>query len=229
MCGRFILIAPGRIVAEHFSLDREPDLEPRYNIAPSQDVAVVRKSPESDAREPVLLRWGLIPFWAEDTNIGYKMINARAETAAKKPAFKTAFKRRRCLIPTDGFYEWKKEGKQKTPYLCRMKDERLFAFAGIWEHWEGSEDEVVESCSILTTDANDLIALVHDRMPVILPEESYDDWLSIDSDDSTDLQSLLKPFPSDQMKAYPVGTEVNKPSQDRPELIEAKGPELGEE
>lgn len=220
MCGRFVLMALGRMVAELFELEEEPLLEPRYNIAPTQPVAVVRLAADRVTRELATLRWGLIPFWAKDTKIGYKMINAKSETIAEKPAFRVAFKHRRCLIPADGFYEWKKRKDSKQPYLVRMKDSLPFAFAGLWEHWDGKDGEVIQSCIILTTDANDLVMEIHDRMPVILHPKDYRIWLDITLSDPEKLLNLLKPYPADEMTAYPVNPVVNKPSEEGPKCVE---------
>jgi putative SOS response-associated peptidase YedK len=219
MCGRFILVSPGRIVAEHFQLPSAPALEPRYNIAPSQDVATIRQGEESETRELHMLRWGLIPFWAKESSIGYRMINAKSETVAEKPAFRNAFKRRRCLIPADGFYEWGGKKGERTPYLFRMIDESLFAFAGLWESWTGPEETVIESCTILTTGPNDLVKPVHDRMPVILASRQYDAWLDTSREARDLLLEMLVPFPPDKMTSHPVGMHVNKAANDSPECI----------
>jgi putative SOS response-associated peptidase YedK len=219
MCGRFILYSAGRIVAEHFQLGQEPPLEPRYNIAPTQPVAVVRLDPDSNRRKLAMLRWGLIPFWAKDIKIGYKMINARSETAPDKPAFRSAFKKRRCLIPADGFYEWKSLEGRKEPYLVRLRDEQPFAFAGLWERWEGPDDDVIESCTILTTGANEFLSPIHDRMPVILAARDYHRWLDPLLKDPKTLHPLLVPYPPDEMKAVPVSSRVNKTTYDEPDCI----------
>lgn len=219
MCGRFILFSAGRIVAEHFQLEEEPPLEPRYNIAPTQPVAVVRLDPDSDRRKLAMLRWGLIPFWAKDMKIGYKTINARAETAPDKPAFRSAFRKRRCLIPADGFYEWKGLKGRKEPYLVRLRDEQPFAFAGLWERWKGPDDDVIESCTILTTDANEFLKPIHDRMPVILSARDYQAWLDPFAEDPETLLSLLVPYPPEEMSAVPVSSRVNKTTHDDPDCI----------
>ncbi len=219
MCGRFFLFTPEDVIAERFELNNRVKVEPRYNIAPTQDIVVVRIDPESSGREPVMLRWGLLPFWAEDQKISYKMINAQSETAAKKPAFRAAFKYRRCIIPADGFYEWKKENKKKQPYVVRAGEGELFGFAGLWEHWEGPDGEVIESCTILTTEPNEKIKEIHNRMPVILEQSEYAVWLDTESKDAVQLQELLTAFPADKMKVYPVSTLVNKPQNDGPDCI----------
>ena len=163
------------------------------------------------------MRWGLIPFWAKDANIGYEMINARAETVAEKPAFRESFKSRRCLIPADGFYEWKKVGKAKQPFHFGMHDDSLFAFAGIWDRWKNPVGEVIETCSILTTTANALLADVHDRMPVIMPLGHYDLWLDPGFKNTGDLRELLRPYEPSLMRRYPVSTRVNLVKNDDPD------------
>jgi putative SOS response-associated peptidase YedK len=220
MCGRFTLRASASAIAEQFSLFEVPELPPRYNIAPSQPVAVVRRRPQSgdDQRQLVLMRWGLIPSWATDPAIGNRLANARSESVLEKPAFRAAMRRRRCLIPADGFYEWKKNGRNKQPYLIGLRDGRLFAFAGLWEAWEGADHSYVESCTILTTTPNELMAPIHDRMPVILPAEAYGPWLD-PAVPPAEVLAWLRPLPADQMTAYPVSTLVNNPRNDRPECV----------
>jgi len=208
------------MVAELFELEAEPHLEPRYNIAPTQPVAAIRVAAGTGDRELVFLRWGLIPSWAKDTKIGYKMINAKSETVAQKPAFRAAFRHRRCLIPADGFYEWKKGTGTKQPYLVRMKDNLPFAFAGLWERWESQNGEIIESCTILTVDANDLVSEIHDRMPVILHPKDHRIWLDAALRDPEKLLKLLNAYPADEMTALPVNPLVNKPSEDSPKCIE---------
>jgi putative SOS response-associated peptidase YedK len=195
-------------------------MKPRYNIAPTQPVAAVRSVRDGRAREMVFLRWGLIPFWATDPEIGARLINARAETAPEKPAFRAAYRRRRCLVVADGFYEWHKANGGKQPYFIRMRDAQPFAFAGLWEFWKGAEGEAIESCTLLTTQPNDLVRSLHNRMPVILPPESYDLWLDPQIEDRQSLDPLLQPFPSLRMEAYPVSRWVNNPANDDPRCIE---------
>jgi putative SOS response-associated peptidase YedK len=222
VCGRFIQISIGEIIGEEFQLPKEPKLTPRYNIAPSQSVAAIRLATDSNLRELCMLQWGLIPFWAKDTKIGYRTINARSETVADKPAFRAAFKHRRCLIPADGFYEWKrhKGRKQNQPYFIRLKEARIFAFAGLWEHWKSPEGEIVESCTILTTQSNELIGELHDRMPVILDRKQYDLWLGTSVTGLDTLKPLFNPFPKESMEYYPVSLHMNKPTNDHPQCIE---------
>lgn len=223
MCGRFTLRTPAKDVAEMFDLaPRQLELaggwRARYNIAPSQDVAVVRCQAKGHARQAAWLRWGLVPAWAADPAGGYRMINARAETAATKPSFREAFRHRRCLVPADGFYEWKRGAKPKQPYYIRLQDERPFAFAGLWDAWHQG-DSAIESCTILTTDANELVADLHDRMPVILDPERFDAWLDPAAEDPARLMRLLTPYPAERMTLYPVSTVVNSPRHEGPECI----------
>jgi len=218
MCGRYVVKSPSVKLKVKFHLDDVPLFEPRYNVAPTQLVPAVRQ--EDGKRRLAMLRWGLIPSWAKDAKIGYRLINARADTVATKPSFRSAFKRRRCLVPADGFYEWKRDDKVKQPFFIHRKDEEPFAFAGLWEGWENPEDgKEVQSCSLITTEANELMAPIHDRMPVILPASTYDRWLDAD-DPVNDLQSLLKPYPADEMAAYSISTYVNNPRNQGAKCIE---------
>ncbi len=221
MCGRFTLRAPASVVAEQFGLFDTAPLSPRYNIAPSQTVAAVRRATESvePARQLVLLQWGLVPSWAKDAKVGNRLINARAETVAEKPAFRAALRRRRCLVVADGFYEWQRTGGKKQPYFIRLADDRPFAFAGLWERWEGPDHAALETCTLITTEANELMAPIHDRMPVILSPDDYDRWLDPAIQKPEHLQPLLRPYPSDAMVAYPVTTHVNNPKNEDPLCI----------
>ena len=218
MCGRYTLSARRLERAERALHSLFPELDPRYNIAPSQDVPIIRESPEGKY-ELVMARWGLVPRWAKEPKTGYSMINARAETVAEKPAFRDAFRRRRCLIPADGFYEWKQAGTAKQPFHIRLKDGGDFAFAGLWERWRG-EGQEIESCSIIVTDANDLLRPIHDRMPVILDPADYAAWLDPENRDAEALAQLLKPYPAGQMEAVPVSRRVNSPKVDEASLLE---------
>lgn len=213
MCGRFTFAAPAEVVAEVFGLAEPVVLAPRFNVAPTQEVAVVRR--QEGGCSLALVRWGLIPGWARDARLGAHLINARAETVAVKPAFRNAFKARRCLVLADGFYEWARRGSGKQPYWIGFEDGRPFAFAGLWERWQGSEG-VVESCAIITTSANEVVAPLHDRMPVILPPRSLAPWLDPTSQDAATLQPLLHPYPSEGMVAWPVSPRVNNPRHDDP-------------
>jgi putative SOS response-associated peptidase YedK len=183
-------------------------------------VPVIRQDPEKPKRIESRMRWGLIPFWAKDASIGYKMINARAETVASKPAFRDALKKRRCLIPADGFYEWKKTKPAKTPFCFTMSDDSIFAFAGIWDRWNNPEGETVETCCIITTTPNALLADVHDRMPVILPDDAYDLWLDPGMEKTDAIVDVLKPFDPALMQRYEVSTRVNLVKNDDPQVIE---------
>ena len=218
MCGRFTLHTPPAALAEYFDIDAIPDMAASYNIAPSQPVAAVRRPGEH--REMVLLRWGLVPSWAKAAKTNYSMINARAETVAEKPAYRTAFRQRRCLIPADGFYEWRQTPDGKQPYYIRMQRDGVFALAGLWEHWE-KQDEVVESCSIIVTEANDTIRPVHDRMPVIVAPRDYAAWLDPGLRDPDAVKPYLRAWPADEMEAFPVSTRVNRPGSNDARCIEA--------
>jgi len=219
MCGRFTLRAPIKEIVETFGLVEAPALTPRYNIAPTQQVAAIRLNPQAKGRKLDFLRWGLIPPWAGFPPIGYRMINARAETVLAKRAFYLAFQKRRCLVIADGFYEWKKPGNTKKPYFIRLKNDEPFAFAGIAEHWERREQSV-ESCAIITTKANELMATIHDRMPGILMPEDYDSWLDPDFQDQDKLLEMLRPYPAKEMIVYRVGNGVNDPTRESKKCLE---------
>jgi putative SOS response-associated peptidase YedK len=225
MCGRFTQTSTPAIIAEAFHLPDYPLLTPNYNVAPSQSVAAVRLVPDSSTRECVLLRWGLIPSWAKDTKIGNQCINAKGETVAVKPAFRGAFKKRRCLIISDGFFEWQRQGTRKQPFWIGRKDRRPFAFAGLWEHWHPPEGQPLETCTIITTEPNELMAPIHTRMPVILSPASYDQWLDPASAGDA-LQHLLRPSPNEELQATPVSTLINNPRYNAPVVqIEGTHPE----
>jgi len=218
MCGRFTRKENMQHLAELLGLSIPPHLAPRYNIAPSQLVACVRTNPETTEREWVELQWGLVPSWAKDASIAHKLINARGETVAEKPSFRKAFTHRRCLLLADGFYEWKREGTTKQPYYIRMKDHRPFAFAGLWERWE-KEDSAIESCSLITIGPNAVMEPIHHRMPVILATTQYAEWLDASLHETEQLNTLLKPFPPEEMEAYPVSLMVNNPRNDQPQCV----------
>lgn len=220
MCGRFTLTDPDADLAVQFNLPEIPDMQPRYNIAPTQPVAAVRVSPQSPDREMVLLRWGLIPFWAKDPSMGARLINARSETVAEKPAFRAALRRRRCLVVADGFYEWQKQNGAKQPFYIHLRTSRPFALAGLWEHWEAADASVIESCTLLTTQPNDLLRPVHNRMPVILHPKDYDLWLDPEIQQVDRLHPLFLPYSAEEMEAYPVSRWVNSPGNDDPKCIE---------
>ena len=214
MCGRFTLFEADKVLSKEFGVSGIPPLSPRYNIAPSQPVAAVRAASAGAGRELVLLRWGLIPSWSKDPSIGNRLINARAETVRDKPSFRGAFRRHRCLIPANGFFEWQRQEHGKQPYFVRMRDERLFSFAGLWDRWESPDKGVIETFTILTTAANTVLAPIHDRMPVILPPAEYARWLDPEFLDADSLAPLLVPFPPEDMLAFPVSPRVNAPSVD---------------
>jgi putative SOS response-associated peptidase YedK len=218
MCGRYTLATDLKQVAKRFdaSADEIPAISPRYNIAPTQKVIVVSDEGKRTIKQ---MRWGLIPSWAKDPAIGNRMINARAETLAEKPAFRAALKKRRCIIPADGFFEWKKLGKVKQPVHIVLKSREPFGFAGLWEHWKSPDGEEILSCTIITTEANELLKAVHERMPVILTLEAEAVWLDPKIQEPEKLLPLLKQFPSDKMEFYPVSKEVNSPTFDKPSNI----------
>lgn len=225
MCGRFTNRLTWQQLVDLYELSGDQpalNLAPRYNIAPTQNVPVLCLK-ENGSRRVAQMRWGLVPSWSDGPDSKYSMINARAETVAEKPAFRGAFKARRCLVPADGFYEWKKTGDGKQPYHIAMKDGRPFSFAGLWEHWEpkdnrSDDDEPIDSFSIIVTEANDVVGDVHERMPVILDEADYGLWL--DGGSKEDLLSLLAPFPDEDMIARPVSKRVNSPANDEPSVVE---------
>lgn len=240
MCGRFVLTNPPRAVADLFGVEppgdeQDPDLPldvspldisidpwaPRYNIAPTQDVLVARVEPESSGIEVLPMRWGLVPFWAKDIREGARMINARAETAANKPAFRKPFRGRRCLIPADGFYEWRKlDKKRKQPHLIRLKSHSAFALAGLWAKWRSPDQGTILSVTILTTAPNPLVAPLHDRMPVILPAAEHERWLDPGLSDPDALLPLLKAYPAREMEAFPVSDRVNRYENDDAECLQ---------
>ena len=218
MCGRYTLRTPIETLAERFEIDEYPSsISASYNIAPTQGVAAVIA--EDGKRKLEMLHWGLIPSWADDPGVGNRMINARAETVAEKPSFRKAFRNHRCLLLADGFYEWQKGADGKQPYYIRMDDGSPFAFAGLWESWQNGRE--VRSATIITTDANDVVAPIHNRMPVILHPEDYELWLDPDFDEKEPLTTLLKPYPAEAMEAYPVSRRVNSPSNNEPSIIES--------
>ena len=216
MCGRFVIELSPELVKATFGLAVTPDLLPRYNVAPTQLVPVIRQGADGQ-RHLDLLRWGLVPTWAKEAGEG--LINARAETVDQKPSFRQAFRQRRCIIPASGFYEWQKIDKAKVPYYVRMADGVPMPFAGICEAWRSPAGEVLESCAILTTIANATVAPIHDRMPVILPPSAIACWLDPWIHDAARLTALLAPCPPEQVEAFPVSTLVNRPANDSPACI----------
>jgi putative SOS response-associated peptidase YedK len=217
MCGRFARKSDPRRLAKEFGVAEVPPAEANYNVAPAQNILAVRQA--ADGREMTFFKWGLVPDWAKDASVGARLINARSETVAEKPSFREAFKKRRCIIPADGFYEWQRTGGRKQPYFFHMRDDRPFGFAGLWERWEGEGGVVLDSCTILTTEANEVLRPVHDRMPVILHPEEYALWLEADERERVMLRELLRPYPADEMISHPVGTLVNSPSNRGAELV----------
>ncbi|MCZ6748683.1 MAG: SOS response-associated peptidase [SAR324 cluster bacterium] len=219
MCARYSLIASAEDLVAWFKLRKELELAPRYNIAPTQPVGVVRQEPEGGGRRFDLMHWGLIPNWAKDASFAWRTINARSETAAEKPSFRAAFRRRRCLVPVSGYYEWQKTGGPKQPYFIRMGDGGVFAFAGLWESWSSPEGSEIDSCTILTMAPNERMAAIHDRMPVILPPERYDAWLDTGQTHSAPALDLIRSIPEEALTAIPVTPHVNNPRHEGPECI----------
>ncbi|MDN3448706.1 SOS response-associated peptidase [Planococcus sp. APC 3906] len=224
MCGRYALYTDYAIILERFHIEEsavgEGEYSPSYNIAPSQKVLAIVN--DGTKNRLGYLKWGLVPPWAKDQKIGYKMINARAETAAEKPSFRHAFKKKRCLIIADAFYEWQRTDEGKIPMLAKLKSGKPFAFAGLWETWQSPEGETVNTCTILTTQANRVMGTIHDRMPVMLSEEGEKLWLDPQQAPQV-LEELLKPFDSDEMETFEVSDAVNSPKHNGPELIRKVG------
>ena len=215
MCARFAFFN-GKIIKDEFGVPVVPDLQPRYNIPPTSVIPAIIATEKG--REMRLFQWGLVPSWSKDPAIGARMINARAETLAEKPTFRAAFKRRRCLIPADGFYEWTGDKGHKQPYYITMRTNRTFAFAGLWEYWEGV-DGALESCTVITTEANETVKKVHDRMPVIVARSDYATWLDTRIETPPPLRPILAPYPSNEMQLHPVSKAMGSPAFDGPECI----------
>ena len=218
MCGRFVLEVSPDTLMKGYGLVSVPHLSPRYNIAPSQKIAVVRQC-DDDKRALDLLQWGLIPSWAQDPSIGGRMINARSETVHEKPSFRKALRSRRCVIPASGFYEWERTGKEKIPHYIHLRDEALMSFAGLWESWTSPQGESLATCTILTTGANRLIKSLHNRMPVILHNHGVGLWLDREIEDVNRLAELYTPYPSERLEEYLVSKDVNSPTNDSPNCI----------
>jgi putative SOS response-associated peptidase YedK len=215
MCGRYRLSRRKQIIGEHFdTADWQDDWSPRYNIAPTQPIPVIRQHPREPVRRLSLMKWGLVPSWAKDTSGAARMINARSETAHTLPAFREAMKSRRCLIPADGFYEWVRTSTSKQPFCFEVGDGGLFAFAGVWERWRDPSGQWVKSCSILTTTPNAVTSAIHDRMPVILDPDSYALWLDPGKTDAQIVSELLKPYDAKSMRSYPVNMRINHVAND---------------
>jgi putative SOS response-associated peptidase YedK len=218
MCGRYTFTSAPEAIRRLFRYLEQPNFPPRFNIAPTQPVAIVRMV--DGIRHFALARWGLLPSWVKDPKTFALLINARGETVIEKPAFRAAMKRRRCLIPADGFYEWKAIGARKQPYCIRAKSGEPFAFAGLWEIWTGPNGEELETATIVTTKANRTLAAIHDRMPVIVPPAAFDLWLASANVDPTTASALIAPAPENLLEAYPVSTDVNRTANDNPKLVE---------
>jgi putative SOS response-associated peptidase YedK len=219
MCGRFTLKESVDTLASLFDITPPPDLHDRFNIAPTQGIAAIRQSSSGQGRELAQMRWGLIPAWAKDPASLPLLINARAETAATKPAFRAALRYRRCLVPASGFYEWQRLGREKRPFHIRMKDAAPFAMAGLWEHWVGPDGSEIDTCALLTIESNEIMRSVHDRMPVILSPDTYDLWLDPDVQDVEIIRPLLRSYPSEAMVAFPVTPHVNNARNDDPQCL----------
>ena len=226
MCGRYTQTASPELIAKQFNIAEPiPLFKPNYNIAPTQNVVAIRLQAETAKRECVLLKWGLIPVWAKEAKFGNQCINAKCETVAEKPAYRSAFKKRRCLVVANGFYEWQRVGERKQPMWIGRKDKQTFAFAGRWEWWQppagasGTPAPPIESCTIITTGPSGLMSAIHNRMPVILPASSYDEWLD-PSSPAEPLKELLRSSPSEELHAYPVSHLVNSPRNNAPQLLE---------
>lgn len=220
MCGRYVLSTRPEVLAAHFGLDAYCDYPPRWNIPPGTDIPVIRHSPEGK-RVLNLLRWGLVPHWAKDASMGQRLNNARAETVAEKPAFRDAFRRRRCLVPADGFYEWKTVDKGKQPYYISLRSGEPMALGGLWQAWRAPDGTVLRTCAIVTTGCNALMASIHDRMPLIIAPDDWHTWLE---DTAQAALALLSPYPVESMQAWPVHRRVSKASEDSPALIEPLPP-----
>jgi putative SOS response-associated peptidase YedK len=216
MCGRYAFLTPPADIAAHFGLAQWDDYFPRYNIPPGTDIPVIRLSPEG-RRVLHLLRWGLVPHWAKDPSIGARLNNARAEGMREKPSFRDAFRRRRCLIPANGFYEWKTEGRVKQPWYFSLRSGEPLSMGGLWESWRAPDGEVLRTCAVITTGPNAVMAPVHDRMPVIIAPEHWEDWLAAPADA---VEALLAPYPAEAMQAWKVGRRVSRTTEDDAGLIE---------
>ncbi|RMH21606.1 MAG: SOS response-associated peptidase [Acidobacteria bacterium] len=219
MCGRYTLTDPDELV-EALDAEVKGELRPRFNVAPTQEAPAVRVRRDTGGRVVMPLRWGLIPFWAKDAAIGNRMINARAETVAEKPAFRTSLRRKRCGVLADGFYEWRKEDGGKQPYFIHLKGRRPFLMAGLWDRWEKGPEGPIDSFTIITTDANERLRELHHRMPVILPEDAWATWLDPELDEAAELIPLLRPCAPGDVDFYPVSRMVNRPQNDVPACVE---------
>ncbi|MDZ7594573.1 MAG: SOS response-associated peptidase [Thiobacillus sp.] len=215
MCGRYALKTPASELAARFGLDEMVDVAPRYNISPGTEIPTIRYSPEGK-RVMHLLRWGLVPHWAKDPGVGAKLSNARGETVAEKPSFRDAFNRRRCLVPANGFYEWKNEGRQKQPYYFSLKTGEAFALGGLWESWRAPNGDVLRTCCLITTAPNEIMMPVHDRMPLIVSPDDYAAWLTGEANDALD---LVRPYAPDEMQSWAVSKGVSRSGEEGADLI----------
>lgn len=219
VCGRFFLISNGREIADLFSLEESQVIEPRYNISPGQTAVIIRRDPDESSRRSLsFLTWGLVPSWSKGDR-PRRFINARCETVQEKPAFRSAFRSRRCLMPANGFFEWSAGAEAKVPHVFQLRQRRLMAFAALWERWTNDRGEVIESCAVLTTQANELVSRVHDRMPVIVDHADFSPWLDSGHHDSDFFERVFHSLPAEKMECYPVSTHVNNPRSDGPECI----------
>lgn len=217
MCGRFVINIPLSVFIKFFGISEVGDVQPRFNVAPTQSVPVIREASDGSRRLSAM-RWGLVPAWAKEFGDG--LINARAETVNEKPSFRQAFRQRRCIIPASGFYEWQKHNGKKIPHYVKMSGDVPMPFAGLWESWRSPEGQVLESCAILTTAANPAIAPIHDRMPVILHPDEFSLWLDREVHEADRLAPLFAPYPADRLEVYPVSSLVNSPANDAPSCID---------
>lgn len=223
MCGRYTLSTPTDLLSDLFELETAVEVQPRFNIAPTQSAPVVRVDAGDRVRRLDTLKWGLVPFWAKEPSIGNRMINARAETVAEKPAYRVSFRKKRCLILADGFYEWQATGGPKQPFFFHRGDGYPFAMAGLWDRWEKGEEAPLETFTIITTEANELVAPIHKRMPVILAEPHFEKWLDPGFEDKESLAQMLAPAPPETLEALPVSTYVNSPANEGPQCVEPIG------
>ncbi|MDJ0793130.1 MAG: SOS response-associated peptidase [Woeseiaceae bacterium] len=222
MCGRFAFYSPSEAAAALFGVEGSVDVKPRYNIAPTQDIVAIRNA-EGEGRELVMLRWGLVPFWAKDPSIGNRMINARAETVAEKPSFRAAYRHRRCLVLADGFYEWQRDGNVKTPYFISLASGEPFAFAALWENWTDKETgESLQTTTLITTEANDFMKPLHHRMPVVLEANGAGEWLAGSNELLDDVDAITPP-----LQAWPVDRRVNNARNEGEDLVDAVGGKIG--
>jgi len=221
MCGRYWLKSEKNVIVNEFNIyEVMAEVKQDYNITPGRNVLCVTRNGHNKL---VSMRWGLIPSWAKDKQIGYRTINARAESVSEKPSFLRPFQSQRCLVIADGFYEWQKVGTKKTPFAIKLKDDKLFAFAGLYDRWQSDQNDIITSCTIITTESNELLAPIHNRMPVILPKDAYDIWLDKSCKDTNKLMNFLIPYKTDEMQASEISSLVNSPKNNSPELIKPLG------